>query len=52
MDWKEIVWDGVDWIHLAHDRDLLLASVNTIEGEEFLDKLSVCRFLKDSTSWL
>jgi hypothetical protein len=21
MDLKEIVWEGVDWIHLAHDRD-------------------------------
>jgi hypothetical protein len=21
MDHKEIGWEGVDWIHLAHDRD-------------------------------
>jgi hypothetical protein len=21
IDHREVVWEGVDWIHLAHDRD-------------------------------
>jgi hypothetical protein len=28
MDLKEIGWDGVDYIHLAQDRDRWLALVN------------------------
>jgi hypothetical protein len=27
---RELGWKGVDWIHLAHDRDLWRAGVNTI----------------------
>jgi hypothetical protein len=39
MDLREIGWEGVDWIHLAQDRDKWLAVVNTnsIKGREFLD---------------
>jgi hypothetical protein len=29
IDLQEIRWNGVDWIHLAHDRDLWQALVNT-----------------------
>jgi hypothetical protein len=30
MDLREIGWEGVDWIHLAQDRDQWLAVVNTV----------------------
>jgi hypothetical protein len=30
MDLREIGWDGMDWIHLAQDRDLWRALVNTV----------------------
>jgi hypothetical protein len=30
MDLGEIVWEGVDWIHLAQDRDQLRALVNMV----------------------
>jgi hypothetical protein len=30
MDLKEMGWEGVDWIHLAQDRDQWLALVNTV----------------------
>jgi hypothetical protein len=30
IDLKEIGWDGVDWIELAHDRDQWRAVVNTV----------------------
>jgi hypothetical protein len=30
MDFREIVWDGMDWIDLAQDRDLWRALVNTV----------------------
>jgi hypothetical protein len=30
MDLKERMWEGVDWIHLAQDRDQCLALVNTV----------------------
>jgi hypothetical protein len=30
MDLREIVWDGVGWMHLAHDRDQWRALVNTV----------------------
>jgi hypothetical protein len=30
MDLREIVWDGMDWIHLAQDRDQWSALVNMI----------------------
>jgi hypothetical protein len=30
MDLREIWWKGVDWIHLAQDRDQWQALVNTV----------------------
>jgi hypothetical protein len=30
MDFREIVWEGVDWIHLAEDRVQWGAVVNTV----------------------
>jgi hypothetical protein len=30
MDLREIGWDGVDWIDVAHDRDQWRALVNTV----------------------
>jgi hypothetical protein len=30
MDLKKIVWDCMDWIHLAEDRDQWRALVNTV----------------------
>jgi hypothetical protein len=29
MDLREIGWDGIDWIELAHDRDQWRVLVNT-----------------------
>jgi hypothetical protein len=30
MDFRERGWDGMDWIHLAQDRDQWRALVNTV----------------------
>jgi hypothetical protein len=30
MDYREIVWEGVEWIHLAKNRDWWLVLVKTI----------------------
>jgi hypothetical protein len=30
MDFREIGWDNMDWIDLAHDRDKWRALVNTV----------------------
>jgi hypothetical protein len=30
MDLREIVWDGMNWIHLAQDRDQRKALVDTV----------------------
>jgi hypothetical protein len=30
MDFREIGWDGIDWIDLAQDRDQLRALVNAV----------------------
>jgi hypothetical protein len=30
MDLREIIWDGVDWIDMAQDRDQWRALVNTV----------------------
>jgi hypothetical protein len=30
IDIREIVWEGVDWIHLAQDSDQWRAVVNTV----------------------
>jgi hypothetical protein len=44
MDLREIVWEGVYWMHLAQDMDKWRAVMNTvmnlrvlIKGREFLD---------------
>jgi hypothetical protein len=49
IDLKKIGWKGVDWIHLAQDRDHWVALVNTVinplfpkKGEKRLYKLSHC----------
>jgi hypothetical protein len=49
MDTREIGWEGVDWIHLAQDRDQWRSVVNmvmnlwgSIKGGKFLDWLSDC----------
>jgi hypothetical protein len=31
MEVREIVWEGVDWIHLAHDSDQWRDLVNTLK---------------------
>jgi hypothetical protein len=33
MDLKVMVWEGVDWIHLAHDRNWWQTVVNTEVGD-------------------
>jgi hypothetical protein len=30
MDLREIEWDGMDWIYLAHNRNQCKALVNTV----------------------
>jgi hypothetical protein len=30
MDFREIGWDGIDWIDLAQDRNQWMALVNTV----------------------
>jgi hypothetical protein len=30
MDLREIGWEGVDWLHLAYDRDQLQALMNVV----------------------
>jgi hypothetical protein len=32
MDHREIGWGGIDWIHMADDRDQWRALVNTINN--------------------
>jgi hypothetical protein len=32
MDFREIGWDGMDWIHLAQDRGQLRALMNKMIG--------------------
>jgi len=35
MDLKEIVWEGLDWIALAYDRDKWRALMNSIMNHRF-----------------
>jgi hypothetical protein len=35
MDLKEIVWEDVDWIHVAQDRDRCRAFVKTVMKDRF-----------------
>jgi len=59
MDVREIGWEGMDWIHLAQDRDQRWALANRIMSEpsgsikcrEFLDYLSDYMLFKDSSPW-
>jgi hypothetical protein len=39
MDFREKIWEGVDWMHVAQDRDQWQGLVYTgsIKGGEFLD---------------
>jgi hypothetical protein len=36
MDLREIMWDGMEWIHLAQDRDRWMALVNMVMNLLFL----------------
>jgi phenylalanine-4-hydroxylase len=47
MDFKDVGWEGVDWIHLDQDRDWWQPLFNTVMNlwiplacKEFLDQLS------------
>jgi hypothetical protein len=46
MDLREIGWGGMDWIHLAQDRDQCRALVNTVMNLQV--PLNVVKFL---SSW-
>jgi hypothetical protein len=35
IDLRDIGWDGMDWIHLAQDRDQWRALVNTVMNIRF-----------------
>jgi hypothetical protein len=45
IDLKEIIWEGVDWIHLAQDMDELQFLVNMVENPTFLQNEGI--FLSD-----
>jgi hypothetical protein len=54
----EIGWEGVYWMHLAHDRDKWRTAVITlmnlqssVKGEECLGSLSFYQLHKDSAPW-
>jgi hypothetical protein len=34
IDLKEIGWKGVDWVHMAQDRQALVMSSNSKQGRE------------------
>jgi len=38
MNLRDMGWEGVDWIHLAHDRNQWGASVNTVMNLRVLQK--------------
>jgi hypothetical protein len=40
MDLRKIGWEGVDWLHLAQDRDRWWEPSGSIKGGELLDYLS------------
>jgi hypothetical protein len=48
MDLGEIEWDGMDWIHLAQDRDQWRALMNTVMNLRVPYK--VCKFLSSCTT--
>ena len=39
MELKEIVWESVDWIDLAHDRNMLRAVRNAVLNTPFFHKM-------------
>jgi len=39
MDFKEIGWEGVEWIHLAQDRDLWWAVMNVTVDLQVLQNM-------------
>jgi hypothetical protein len=41
MDLQEIGWEGVDWMHLAQDRDQWQALVNTVYTFQFHKRLEI-----------
>jgi hypothetical protein len=57
MDLTNIMWEGVDWLHLSQDRNWWQALVNTVMNIQFhkshgISCLSDYQLLKkDSTSW-
>jgi hypothetical protein len=42
IDIREIGWGGIDWIHLAQDRDQWQALVNTVLNRQFHKVLGNC----------
>jgi hypothetical protein len=49
MDLGEIGWDGMDWIHLAQDRDQWRALVNTVN--ELSGSIQCLKFLEYLHNW-
>jgi hypothetical protein len=41
MGLRETGWEGVDWIHLAKDKDHWLSLVNTVIAFKFHKKLGI-----------
>jgi hypothetical protein len=41
IDFREIKWDGMDWIDLAQDRDQWRALVNTVMNLRVLKMLGI-----------
>jgi hypothetical protein len=46
IDLRDIVWDGMDWIDLAQDRDQWRALVDTVKCWEVLEWLHNGQLLK------
>jgi hypothetical protein len=42
MDLREVEWDGVNWIDVAHARDQWRALVNTLNAGKFLSGCTIC----------
>jgi hypothetical protein len=50
MDLREIVWDGVDRLNMAEDRDQWRALVNTVLNFRVLEGLHNWRLLKKGSA--